>query len=388
MPQAPPWEQYAAKAPAKEEDGPWTKYAAPSDTGSTDMRSAGEVAKDQALSVVKGIPQAVTGIPSAVASSGNALWDIIKGKGTQKAQELVKGALSPVTTSLRGMGALAAPGSIEAPTREEWEGAAEGAGANLGATVLGAGMSKVPALKPLFERPALDPAEVNKWMGVSAREVEHGANPAQQIIKENLLGKDKMATKANVDKALVDAGKDMEAELKTGDANGVKIDAEHSVKDAFDSAQAKLKSPTDAAFASRVKSTLDKILERYPELDDLTPSRAHELKVELGKNINWKSTVDDPLNDAFIQAYSEVNSAIKGAVKGIGPKQARWGNLNVASRNLADSLNENTVGRGSPAETPQTSSPAWEAAKKAAPYVIPAGGTAALGYKLWNRFQP
>jgi hypothetical protein len=222
-------------------------------------------------------------------------------------------------------------------------------------------------------------------MDVPAKQVARGANPGQQLLDDNLIGATKEATKANVDSALTSAGKDIETHLKAADAQGVKIDAEHLVKDALDSAEAKLKSPTDAAFGNRVKSTFDKILNRYPDIDDLTPSRAHALKVELGKNINWRLSADDPLNDAFIQAYGEVNSAIKGAVKGIGPAQSRWGNLNLASKNLAESLTEDVVGKGSgPGAPVPPSSPAAIFAKKAAKYAVPAG----IAGKIYHDYGP
>ena len=110
--------------------------AAPASAGTApDARSATEVMQDQAAHVLKGIPQAITGIPAMIEGVAGAGWDILSGKGTAQAQELLKSTFSPVTTSARGLGALVAPNSVQAPSKEEFESAAEGAGANLGGIV-------------------------------------------------------------------------------------------------------------------------------------------------------------------------------------------------------------------------------------------------------------
>lgn len=208
-----------------------------------------------------------------------------------------------------------------------------------------------PQLTPLRPAP-LDPAQVNRWMGVSAKEVAHGANPGEQLIADKLVGATKAETQANVKAALETTGQEMQALLKTAGDEGVRLDGSHIITDALEGVRSKLKSPTDSAFAKRIDTLFDKILERYPDIDHLTPQRAHALKVELGKNIDWRATADDPLNDAFIQAYGEVNTAIKTGVQGIAPIQRKWGNLSVADRNLTDSRAENLVGRGSPDAPP------------------------------------
>lgn len=106
-----------------------------------DNRTAIEVMQDQSANVIRGIPQAITGIPGAIMGGGDAVMDMIRGKGTAKAQGLLQQVFQPVTASARGVAALVAPNSVQAPAREEWDQAAQGAGANLGATLLGAGAS-------------------------------------------------------------------------------------------------------------------------------------------------------------------------------------------------------------------------------------------------------
>ena len=103
---------------------------------SPDPRTPGQVAMDQARAVNRGVPQAVTGLPGAIGGGIGAIGQMLTGGGTSKGQEILRGMMSPVTTTAQGAGALIAPNSVEGPTPEEWTGAAEGAGANMGATVL------------------------------------------------------------------------------------------------------------------------------------------------------------------------------------------------------------------------------------------------------------
>lgn len=112
----------------------------PEPSSPADTRTAGQVALDQLKNVATGIPQAITGIPSGIgaALSGNAM-DLLRGIGS---------TLSPVTTSLQGAGALIAPNTIPAPSREQFEQAAQAAGANLGGLLLAKGapaaIGKIP----------------------------------------------------------------------------------------------------------------------------------------------------------------------------------------------------------------------------------------------------
>lgn len=99
--------------------------------------NATEMVSEQAANVLKGIPQAVTGIPAAAKSVFNILKSGLSGNAGQAVSQtgdLVKGALQPFTTTARGVGALA--GVSEAPTDEEFATAAQGAGAMLGAAEL------------------------------------------------------------------------------------------------------------------------------------------------------------------------------------------------------------------------------------------------------------
>ncbi len=247
-----------------------------------------------------------------------------------------------------------------------------------------------PAAQPLTA------PTVNKWMGVSAKEVMHGADPGAQLLKENLLGPTKIATEANVKTALADAGKHMDARLKVATARGVTIDAQTPVYDALTTATGKLSAPTDAAFQKQIDTILDKIETRYPDLSRLKPTDAHALKVELGDAIKWQGVAaDTPINQVFKDIYRDINDAIKTNVHGIAPVQQRWGNLYIASRNIAESLAEDVVGRGSGPITPvapPASLSKWAAAKpmlvrEGGKWVVKAaiGGTAAAaGYRLFK----
>lgn len=102
-----------------------------------DMRSPWEVARDQALNVVKGAPQAVTALPATVlaALSGNA-------------KDLASGAIALPATIARGVGALATPNQVTAPTNAQWEQAAQGAGAFGAGTLAGGALQAVSKYIP------------------------------------------------------------------------------------------------------------------------------------------------------------------------------------------------------------------------------------------------
>lgn len=112
-------------------------------TGAT----AGQVAYDQAANVLTGIPQAITGIPGMVKEAAGLGVDALSGNamGTlDRAKRIVGGMAQPFTTTARGVGALVAPGSVQAPSDEDWAQAAQGAGAQLGAAALPNVVSGIP----------------------------------------------------------------------------------------------------------------------------------------------------------------------------------------------------------------------------------------------------
>ncbi len=190
-------------------------------------------------------------------------------------------------------------------------------------------------------------AEVNKWMNVPAKEVLHGSNPGKQLIDEGLLGATKEATKDNVDRALDQAGKQMQSQLEAATSKGVTIDAQTPVYDAVAGATKKIGTPKDSTFQAQMNGIVDDIESKYPNLGKLSPSDTHKLKVELGDAISWSGAkYDDPANQALIQIYRKLNTSIKDGVEGIDKTQSRWGNLYAASKNLKNSLARDTVGTG------------------------------------------
>src|SRR5262245_10252536 len=101
-----------------------------------DERTASEVMSDQAAHVLRGIPQAITGIPSFLSGTASALGQALTGGGTGKAQEMLKGMAKPFETVGRGAGSLITPDRVQSPSREEFEGAAQASGAMLGSAAL------------------------------------------------------------------------------------------------------------------------------------------------------------------------------------------------------------------------------------------------------------
>lgn len=127
------------------------KYPTAAETGVTDNRSAAAVARDQALQVVYGIPQLVTGPLSAIYEGAGAVKDMAMGRGSQRMQSLVSdttaGALTGtaelIGTPVRGAAALVAPESVQAPTQQEWERHAQASGANAAGVGVGGVISKI-----------------------------------------------------------------------------------------------------------------------------------------------------------------------------------------------------------------------------------------------------
>lgn len=339
--------------------------------------NAGEVAKDQVAHQIKGANDLITGAPDAAAGLFGAFKDILTGKGTRKAQEMLTGtarqAGKTIGTVAQGTAALAGnlmniP--VNAPTDQEFQQSAEFAGANaMGIAageaipaVVGAGKSAVAAPKNLFNAaksklaaPPLEPSAINRWMNVAAKQVEHGANPGQQLLKENLLGATKEATRSNVKTALQSASRDMETHLEAATKAGKTIDAQTPTYDAIASAKKRIGSPKDVTFQSQLDSILDDIETDFPDLDKLTPTKAHALKKALGDSIDWDGmNMDAPVNQAKIQIYRDLNSKIKAVSPGISAVQDRWGNLYIASKSLKKSMARDIVGAGSGAEAPRT----------------------------------
>ncbi len=125
--------QYGQSLPVEEWDKIYgsQQSAAPD----SDNRTAGQVALDQAGNVLKGIPQAITGIPGTLAAVGGIAKDALTGNTT--------GALGGVGNLARGMMspfeavAKTVTGNPPPPQDPSWAAGAQGAGAMLGGALLG-----------------------------------------------------------------------------------------------------------------------------------------------------------------------------------------------------------------------------------------------------------
>jgi hypothetical protein len=225
-------------------------------------------------------------------------------------------------------------------------------------------------------------------MDIPAKEVMQGADPGKRLLDEGLIRGNKLSTKQAVDTALGDAGKKLDTALTNMSRTGSQamIDGETLVQDATKAAIKKIGRPREATFQANLNGIEQDILDRFPNLDSLTPKEAHSLKVDLGDAINWKGAAyDDPINQVKIQIYRDLNKAIKQKVPGIADLQDRWGDLYIASKNLKESLAEDVVGKGSGAAIPNAAqSPAMKAAKIGLKYSPLAGGGLGLGYGIYR----
>lgn len=327
--------------------------------GITDNRTAGEVASDQAASVLKGIPQAVTGIPAMVESLGSAGWDILQGKGTSKAQDILKGMLSPVTTSARGAAAYLAPGSVEAPSREESESAAEGAGANLGGIVVS---EAVPAIgKVIGERATLGTLRDLARRGIQSATKSGSFNTSESMFDKvskqqvesdtNVAEKNRQnveaANKRNVDlqsqflqdtTAAEEAAKKKTAEQQ-GKATAKNEMAVHEADiktDEAKAAHAKKVAEQNAAHAQAVKETAEhnakaaKVKARTQELDD----KLNEGSPKLGRltkdfEAKTKSEADEK--------YAPIHAAMEKSGDGESLLDIASGAKNIEKENIKGS---------------------------------------------------
>ena len=214
-----------------------------------------------------------------------------------------------------------------------------------------------------LRKPAVAPsstpesASLNKQLGLSARDVEHGADAGSQILYEKLLDPNKAITKLNVDAALKDSGGKLDGLLKTADEKGYQIDAQTPTYDAHALAQKTIGKSSDTAFDTKIQGIVDDMESRGADitkdtghtLEKLSPSEAFKLKSNLGDSINWKTASDAysaPENQMKIQIYRAINKQLK-AIPSLGPEQFRWGNLKIGSDALWDSINDYKVGKGS-----------------------------------------
>lgn len=203
----------------------------------------------------------------------------------------------------------------------------------------------------------LDAPTVNKWLDVPAKDMAHGANPGQRLIDEKLLGDTKEATRANVQTNLNDASTQLKSYLRGAGAQGVEIDGRSIVDKALNNAASNLRSPTDETFTKTIEGIRNKIAQRFPDIDKLSPEQAHQLKVYLGDQIDWRTPERNPINDSLQEIYRGINDEIKSKVHGIGDVQKRWGDLYVAHRNLSDAIIDDMRGRGTGVNAPSNPSP-------------------------------
>lgn len=150
----------------------------------SDNRSATSVMTDQMDAAARGFPKFITGIPGFLKEAAGSGVDMLTGKGSYRGQKLlgetVKGIAQPFVSAGRGAAALAAPDSVNAPSREEWEQAAEGAGANLAGTVaapIAGGIVRAAPSSVLFNkiRGVAPTAESLKARAVANRAASEGS---------------------------------------------------------------------------------------------------------------------------------------------------------------------------------------------------------------------
>lgn len=366
-------------------------YESPRYTGTG--ATAGQVAQDQAAEVLRGVPEAITGIPAALGAVGKTAWHALSGRTTETAKDLsgmASGIAAPFITAGKGAIELASPGTVNAPAPEspEWSQSARTGGAMLAGAELPNALSGVAkAASPLVSRlKGITPdmstitssPELNKWMNVTPKAMEHGANPAQQILGDKLLATTKEATQANVKTALKATGNEMEQSLLDATLQGAPpLDATPIVDNALQSVTKKIGTPKDATFQSTLTGIKSDIVGSHPNLSALTPKQAQSLISHLGDSINWHTVTENPINDAMIDIYRDLRKAqISTQVPALEPILSKWQNLYVGDKALSGSILKDAAGTGT------GKSLLWNKFKGAAKKAAIVGGAAYTANKI------
>lgn len=196
--------------------------------------------------------------------------------------------------------------------------------------------------------PVTAPA-LNKWMNVTPKQMVHGANPAEQILKDGLLGPTKEATLSNVQTRLTKIEARMDSILEIAGKKGTRVNGEPLVMEALESATKTIGKRSDTAFQNALTGVLDDILAEYPDLSSLTPQRLHSLTRDIGDAITWGKGVayEGDLNQALLGIYKKTSPAVKEAAPGIALFQKQWGNLYQGVKALRKSIDRDKAGVGS-----------------------------------------
>lgn len=263
------------------------------------------------------------------------------GKAIEAATAGMKAAPILNTLGTSVLSGLAAGGVTAAQTGDLNTAAKAGAGAAAIGAILPAAMAGAKKI-------TMSVPKINSWLGISANDVSFGANPAKQLVDEGLLGATKKSTLANVSGALKEAGMDLRSALGAADATGANVPAESIVINSLNAATKTIGRSKDATFQAHLTNVLDDIMAKHPRLSDqMLPSDAHALKVDIGDAIKWAGApYEADLNQALTSIYRGLNDSLKRSAAAIGPSQERWGNLYLAAKALRAGMNKDLVGKG------------------------------------------
>lgn len=195
--------------------------------------------------------------------------------------------------------------------------------------------------------------ELNKWMGVNEKQLRYGNNPAEQIIKDKLLGPDKVSTLENVTKARKAIGAEMETAFTAAEDGGARFDMSSEISDVITDAKKTIGKSSDEAFMKAIEGIENDIADRTRDLKSMTPREAHALEKEISKGINFESNAAhaSDVTRVLKEIRKRISKQLK-TVEGLGALKDRWGNLFEAEKSLETSIRQNQVGRGTPAPPP------------------------------------
>ncbi len=194
---------------------------------------------------------------------------------------------------------------------------------------------------------------VNRWLQVAPKELDFGGDPGMRLVSEKLVKATKAATEKAIQPALNDAGTQLGTALANATSQGIAIDATNTIDNALTTATKTIGKRSDKAFQAALDNVKADIVKQFPDINSLTPLRAQELKIAIGDGIKWHgAALEGDINEALVEIYRGLNSAIKGVVPDAAALQSRWSDLYVAAKSIKQALRNDTAGAGTGAINP------------------------------------
>lgn len=219
-----------------------------------DMRTPGQVAIDQVKNVATGIGQSITGLPGTIKAA-------LTGDVQTLGQGMI-GMAQPFVTAAKGIAALPRNSAYPAPTQQEWEQAARGAGQIGGSVAMGAALGK-----------GISTADTTLAKARALRNFETGGNPAATTVERGLAPSGEMDQLAVLRKAPELAQRYPELTKVSGPAFDMKLTELQRLNEANLNAVGKSVPKGTTVLQDTITNGLEKVIDHYRELGEPDAAR-------------------------------------------------------------------------------------------------------------------